>query len=128
MTCEVVGLQRIFDDEPYNVELKLPDGMYTEVGIEEISPIALTEDWLKRFGFEIDRWSNGTKIMGTKKDFNSLADYGSQKIVIELNEHTNKWDSYLECGYYQNQIDCSYVHQLQNLFWCLTGQELTVAP
>ena len=89
--------------------------------IENIKPIPLTEEWLLRFGFE-----KGNKVYKDAFSINLL-----------------KTDLYLrKCyygGYYwgfnlENKLDCEfndaksvkYVHQLQNLYFALTGEELTI--
>jgi hypothetical protein len=30
------------------------------------------------------------------------------------------------CGYYENELPCEYLHQLQNLYFALTGEELEI--
>lgn len=80
----------------------LLDGFYSE---EDFEPILLTEEWLLRFGFEKSGlyWTNGLMIINpTSEDF--VFDYGMTK--------------------HQSRI--KYVHQLQNLFHALTGEELTI--
>jgi hypothetical protein len=84
-------------------------------GIEnEFNPIPLTEEWLLKFGFEINR---------------------------QTKEENNIWRCYSEEGFFEvEQIGSSfflddnhcygtkinYVHQLQNLYFALTGEELVV--
>lgn len=92
---------------------------YDIVRIEEKSfnywnyePVILTEEWLLKFGFEKiiesneSNFTNGVYNLFT----NSLG---------EVNFYFFK-----EGDWYQ-KID--YVHQLQNLYFALTGSELTVA-
>jgi capsid portal protein len=72
--------------------------------------IPLTEEWLKRFGFkrQNNAW-NGPH----KNDFslwNPPGEYG-----ISLNDT-------IMCPVIE------YVHQLQNLYFALTGEELTLKP
>lgn len=68
------------------------------------SPIPLTEEWLVRFGF--------------RKTFDSPFEY------FEWTDHnlqlSEKFDCYL--GKFTQPI--KYVHQLQNLYFALTGEEL----
>lgn len=91
----------------------LEEGSYR--GIE---PIELTEEWLEKLGFqniddEIDfsEWQNEwVLIYGNGSDkqepfrFNYSLNEKGEDIFIEL----------------------LFVHQLQNLFYCLCGQELTL--
>ena len=66
-------------------------------------PIPLTEEWLLKFGFEItDNFQTKDRFQTHKQDGIFWFEYGY--IVVELN----------------------YVHQLQNLYFALTGEELTI--
>jgi hypothetical protein len=70
--------------------------------------IPLTKEWLIRFGFEYNY---------------SFDLYSKSGFDIQLLE--NGIDFYLgEYGSYFTWIE--YVHQLQNLYFALTGQELTI--
>jgi hypothetical protein len=85
--------------------------MFIAGGLE---PIPLTEEWLRKFGFK-----------------NHI-----------INEHTiyqNQWKKrfltilWQKCGNYYNYStgkfiigSISFVHQLQNLYFALTGEELTI--
>jgi hypothetical protein len=65
--------------------------------------IPLTEEWLLKFGFEItDNFQTKDRFQTHKQDGIIWFEYGY--IVVELN----------------------YVHQLQNLYFSLTGEELTI--
>lgn len=92
---------------------------YDIVRIEEKSftywnyePVILTEEWLLKFGFEKIIGSNESNF--TNGVYNLFANS-----LGELNFYFFK-----EGDWYQ-KID--YVHQLQNLYFALTGSELTVA-
>jgi hypothetical protein len=66
-------------------------------------PIPLTEEWLLKFGFEItDNFQTKDRFQTHKQDGIIWFEYGY--IVVELN----------------------YVHQLQNLYFGLTNEELTI--
>lgn len=83
-------------------------------------PIPLTEEWLLKFGFKKKRLDDAywyTKSSGKHKP---------QLITNDIGE-----DAYAKClkfvfldGY--DNIRVKYVHQLQNLYYALTGQELTI--
>ena len=65
--------------------------------------IPLTEEWLLKFGFEItDNFQTKDRFQTHKQDGIIWFEYGY--IVVELN----------------------YVHQLQNLYFGLTNEELTI--
>ena len=85
---------------------------YEQLHIGE--PIPLTEEWLIRFGFEVSE---------IKREF------GHKTIAWT---HTGK---YALTVYFKNGIlsvrfwqgnEKRYVHQLQNLYFALTGEELTI--
>jgi hypothetical protein len=69
----------------------------------DLSPIPLTEEWLIKFGFDGQDYNLFT-IELSRNQFMMLKD--EWLIVISNN--------------------CKYVHQLQNLYFALTGEELTI--
>lgn len=71
-------------------------------------PIPLTEEWLLKFGFKDDIGETKTLI------------WKSYKFHI-----TKDGFVYTDAWYKQNFIPIKYVHQLQNLYFALTGEELT---
>ena len=79
------------------------------------SPIQLKEEWLLNFGFE----RTFKKLKGC------YVDKHSKYMLCDNNE--NGFDIYI-FGYdedlYINSIN--YIHQLQNLFFALIGEELTI--
>jgi hypothetical protein len=89
--------------------------------IRDLDPITLTEEWLLKFGFE-------------KKESSSCIVYH-----IGMNEVTHDWLFDLtwlrrpelinapNVPFYKNgRHSIYYVHQLQNLYFALTGDELTM--
>lgn len=85
-----------------------PKGSNNLYGISNCSPIPLTEEWLLKFGFERD-WDIETAypaFQGLK-----LSIFGTGK--------SNEF----ECN--ESELRIKYVHQLQNLYFALTGKELT---
>ena len=70
--------------------------------IEQVLPIRITEEWLLKFGFE-------------KK-----GDFWFVKSGIKI-ENRNNGFSYFR---YLSEIKILSVHQLQNLYFALTGEEL----
>jgi hypothetical protein len=79
------------------------------LGLDELhEPIPLTKEWLIRFGFEYNY---------------SFDLYSKSGFDIQLLE--NGIEFYIgEYGSYFTWIEC--VHQLQNLYFALTGNELTI--
>ena len=88
-------------------------------------PIPLTEEWLLKFGFEIVHVKNKHYIIN---DPNGYKDSHKISILQTLN---NQW--YIafsdNLGGYKDYIPTTkikYVHQLQNLYFALTNEELTI--
>ncbi|MDV3882965.1 hypothetical protein CMU04_06490 [Elizabethkingia anophelis] len=71
--------------------------------IKWFTPIPLTEEWLLKFGFEID---NGWFKIGYLKLLPIRDLY--YRAIVPITK------------------DIKYVHQLQNLYFALTGEELTI--
>ena len=80
---------------------------------EFIEPIPLTEEWLIKFGFELNYKSNFSIKYGHIE--NNMFSY-------KFNIPEDK--SWLE--YHGGAIECKHVHQLQNLYFYLTGEELKI--
>ena len=103
------------------VEVTYPSGVTASEYPEELAPIPLTEDWLLRAGF--------------RKQIN--------KGFVTFHNYVCMTDFYLresfKGGYYfgfiingrhyefNDATNYEYVHQLQNLYFALTGDELTFA-
>ena len=81
-----------------------------------IQPIPLTEEWLLNFGFGIDEEYDNTFIDNT-----SLK---NEIIRVSIDSHYFTID--LFCGQVLEIPNIKYVHQLQNLYFALTGEELTI--
>ena len=72
----------------------------------QVKPIPLIEEWLLKFGFEIGY--NQKKMLDVYcKDFG---------LLIERSNSNN---------FYYKKVNIHSVHQLQNLYFALTGIELT---
>tara|TARA_R110002167_G_C12288573_1_gene615858 strand:- start:203 stop:562 length:360 start_codon:yes stop_codon:yes gene_type:complete len=76
----------------------------TTHGWSKIKPIPLTEEWLLKFGFE--------------ENTTSWTNYKTRPCV-----KIGKQGKYL---YYNGGSRIVYVHQLQNLYFALTSEELTI--
>lgn len=73
-------------------------------------PIPLTEDWLLKFGFKLNKLGNMYRYSNYPKR------------VISFKKFQGKWYLYMT-----HNPKCDYVHQLQNLYFALTGEELTLS-
>lgn len=85
-----------------------------QYNLAEIKPIPLTEEWLLKFGF----------VQGEYKLWLSIP-----QIKSEI--HFDKFRGSLVCQIYSSTgslipKDIKYIHQLQNLYFALTGEELEI--
>lgn len=90
--------------------IKLSSEHYTDESFNlnerVINPIPLTEEWLLRFGFDAERMGDG--FLGYRLNYVDISmpyfeftyDYGTESVEVK------------------------YVHQIQNLYFALTGTEL----
>ena len=97
-----VSIDLISDDTVNVLDENSITGWYT-VGINEIEPIALTEEWLIKFGANLFPWG-----------------WVINEILIRTN---NKQKFWIELGN-GKRIELPYVHTFQN-FISLAGEELT---
>lgn len=80
-----------------------------------VKPISLTEEWLIKFDFgyksksSCTEWSIGLFSLTTDHE-------------DEYGDPTDGYDKF----YYSFEKEVKYVHQLQNLYFALTGEELNV--
>ncbi|KAA2223021.1 hypothetical protein [Chryseobacterium sediminis] len=81
---------------------------------KEIEPIELTEEWLLKFGFEKKAEHNLKLDVLTRSIIHA---YTHGKVEIELGNRS---------GYSFGYPEVQFVHQLQNLYFALTGEELTI--
>lgn len=72
-------------------------------------PIPLTEEWLVKFGFE------RSGLYNLRNDVYIYDEYGLTNTGFEYR-------------YNYSSITIKYVHQLQNLYFALTGEELIYTP
>lgn len=103
-----------FHIEGHQGEYQMKDNWFGYANM--FNPIPLTDEWLKKFGFFSKykhcnvRWN----ILGFDIQQISDEDDDGNKIPQE------------QIFYYQYMYEIKYVHQLQNLYFALTGEELTI--
>lgn len=85
--------------------------IYEHKTIWQYEPIELTEEWLLRFGFVANNYNYEFEL---------------HPLTLDC-EYTDKgeWITLYENTVLQSEI--KYVHQLQNLYFALTGEELTLS-
>jgi len=118
----ILEVIRVAKDGIVNYDLvRKSQGMHVNSG--NVIPIPLTEEWLLKFGFEkIDRRINETY----EKD---LGAFYFQIILMNDDKSYNvrfSNDTFKEEGDRVGLGLIYYVHQLQNLFFVLTGEELKI--
>ena len=87
------------------------DGSFKKLGLD-IKPIPLTEEWLLKFG---GGKSDEHELCVICNDIRFVYDYHFKRFSIEIADDE---------GIYLDHI--KHVHQLQNLYFALTREELTV--
>ena len=80
---------------------------------QDYDPIPITEEWLLKFGYEC---FNGR----------SLYSKGDDDLHIDFEYGSAQFRDSTSDGYNHVGIAITYVHQLQNLYFALTGKELEI--
>ena len=101
--------------------LKTIDLLAVSYNSSWVDPIVLTEEWLLKAGFVNDSDYGNWHIA-------HLDIYKKQGGLVGIHNETKKvyWYFAADDDYYSWVKELEHVHQLQNLFFALTGKELTV--
>jgi len=99
----VVGIR---NEKPQTIPISLGES------IEDYKPIPLTEEWLKKFGFE-DLYYGEDKFGWIKEGVN-ISKYFNFVLMLPNAE-------------YYDSTKIKWVHDLQNLYYAITGIELSVS-
>lgn len=122
---EVIGLvgpTKIIGGVSVEIGKPLPIGAFDSIErigtalYELVNPIPLTAAWLQRFGF-VDPAGNGAALRLSINSADELCFYCLG--VPELRYQTKG-------SGFTRDFNVKYVHQLQNLYFALTGEELMV--
>lgn len=93
------------------------------LSFSEIEPIELTEEWMMKFGFE--REDTGSVSAQFNIGLNPVThDYLFS--LIWFKDYKNDYELKGFPFYRNGHFTLKYVHQLQNLYFALTGEELTI--
>jgi hypothetical protein len=87
----------------------LPTKEKGEQFYKDIKPVPLDKKWLLKFGFEIYKYRANT--------------FGLNGYSFDLDKMSLHNDLPADCNKI-NEIDLKYIHQLQNLYFALTGNDL----
>ena len=103
----ILQVTGIFDNGELLVKYKYTSSLFHEIDtdIEDVKPIELTEKWLIDFGFRKDEETNYRWFM---EDW----------LAYDLDDNCIRTSDSWEFG------KKKYVHELQNLYFSLTGKEL----
>ena len=100
----------------FDFEVKDSDGIFIDVG-DQIEPIPLTEEWLIKFGFEI--YCDSSNYLSIYVENIGILYWSINEDLLRIEvlsrRNTSKLFKHVKS-----------VHQLQNLYFALTGKELTI--
>jgi len=84
---------------------------------EQYKPVRLTENWLEKLGFQKDM--DGSFVYGL------IALFKDKRLKQNVYLYTDAINSFHEGQWVViNDLKVEYIHQLQNLYFALTNQEL----
>lgn len=115
----------IFNGNNQIVEINIDRLRLLEKGIN-YEPIPLTQEWLLKFGFKKQK---AVYIPVFSKRTNSkiwFSVYGREEYQDPNELHINDPKKWFSVEYNKFDVKIKYIHQLQNIYWCLTGEELTL--
>lgn len=105
-----VSKESVFIDLPKSD--KLPFGAKWKNDARNIEPVPITVEWYRRMGFTTQQFGPASLILSPNIDITHFQDTGDLWLAVG--------DSEVCLGSYK------YVHQLQNLVFALSGEELEV--
>lgn len=95
-----------------------PDGRiwnYNSPWLEQVNPIPITDEWLQKFSF--GKLSNGEFVLDNFR----VVDY----YIIDSQLHFSFRIKHPDYTIY-HLVEIKHVHQLQNIYYALTQEELTL--
>ena len=110
--CRIIEIDSIIESDQSVMVDRLIDGLNCSSDISNVKGIPLTEEWLVRFGFEKEYFGGDIKLPW----------YSIKSIDYTFNLDYEFCYSREDGGW----IRLKHVHQLQNLYFALTGEELTI--
>ena len=90
-------------------------------GSDDARPIPLTPEWLERFGF-VGGHDGCYDLNQQLIDMGGIGSVDSDLTLIKSPDVPNFYTVWLGV----RDVNLRYVHQLQNLYFALTGEELTI--
>jgi len=98
--------------------------MYDSMDVKypKVKAIPLTEEWLLRFGFNKPECLESADIrLDRQVGSRYRNDLGEKDYFYVISSEVDEYS----CYYYVTK-EVKWVHQLQNLYYCLTGEELVL--
>ena len=116
-------IKLMFNYEDYEpLQVTLDDLVGVDKKQADYEPLPLTEDWLYKFGFEnIDKGDNDY-ITYTDPNHDYYLQIDVRRKDGKYSILDNSFDDLRDFS----MVDIMYVHQLQNLYFVLTGEELKI--
>ena len=105
---QIIGVDGIDDLDVFNKDCG-------EIPLHSIQPIPLTEEWLLKFGANCIG-AKGWNFISVNKADTSYIYFNPNGVGLAIDNGTT--ENAIE-------VEIKYVHQLQNLYFALTGEELT---
>jgi hypothetical protein len=119
MKASELRIGNLVNDYQFKKPLKVTIGVLEEIenGMDFYEPIPLTEEWLVKFGFEeYDRMGDNI-FFAFKKEDNFKFNLHLFFLELSVSFYGLNWE---------RAIKLKYVHQLQNLYFAITGEELSI--
>lgn len=105
----------------------ISDRVNVDIYDDYFSPIPLTEDWLVKFGFSGNEMIAEGLINGYSLKYIDYGEFSNKFVIVQASEgYYLAEDGDFELFVYPSSRPFRFLHQLQNLYFALTGQELTI--
>ena len=117
--CQIVSISGLISESVSAVMIdKHRERRHLYGEMQDIEGDELTEEWLLKLGFNrssyVSGFDNSVMIIYYEKSNLTICNWGDDKLIM-----SNAFSHGL-------RIEVVYVHELQNLYFALTGQELTI--
>lgn len=119
---EILGIKYCDFSSTNEVVVSIKGGGYTKTTLEDLQPVILTESELEKLGIKKQYQENPFKEGKYTLNEDGSRYYSWVKGCFNLEMDK---DGKFMFEVYSHYIPLDYVHQLQNLFYLLTNEELT---
>lgn len=123
---KVSTIAQEFKLEPFYIEVEDSEEMFTQYYEQEIAGITLTKEWLLKFGLK----SFDSGYMRSYYSGDTGDEIYGRGFCVSIDDENNCYWCLTTVEYgdsdWRSILELKYVHQLQNLYFALTGEELTI--